>query len=245
MTEKNKWFESWFDSEFYHLLYKDRDQREAVFFIDNLLNFLQLNPSSSLLDLACGKGRHSIYLADKGYYVTGIDISENSINEAKRSEKENLHFFIQDMRTPFHGKKFDAVFNLFTSFGYFENETDDLKIISAIHDELNESGIFVIDFLNSVKTEKELIHHESKKIEGITFKIRRELKDGFFQKHISFTAHSKEYSFTEKVRNYNFSDLANILNATGLQINATFGDYSLSPFDERNSERLIIIAQKR
>jgi len=245
MKEEKEWFETWFDSEYYHLLYKNRDQEEAVFFIDNLLEALKLKPESSLLDLCCGKGRHAVYLASKGYNVTGIDNSVNSIMEAAKNEKENLHFYVHDMRVAFPGKKFDTIFNLFTSFGYFCNEDENQSVINAISDSLNDDGILVLDYLNVVKAANVLIPAETKIVDGIKFHLTREIKDGFIQKHISFRDKDKLFGFNEKVRNYTLTDFHKMLNATSLQINATFGDYSLSPFNEISSPRLIIVAQKR
>ena len=76
------WFKDWFNSPYYHQLYFNRDDREAAAFIDKLINYLKPVPGSSMLDVACGKGRHSIQLANKGFDVTGIDLSNDSINEA-------------------------------------------------------------------------------------------------------------------------------------------------------------------
>ena len=118
MIEKD-WFESWFDSPYYHLLYSNRDEREADLFIKNLINYINPSTKSKILDLACGKGRHSKVLADLGFDVTGIDLSENSIVSAKKMENESLHFYTHDMRFPFRANYFDYTFNFFTSFGYF------------------------------------------------------------------------------------------------------------------------------
>ena len=113
------WFTSWFDTPFYHILYKDRDHAEAQHFMDTLTEYLNIPEGGSILDLACGKGRHSIYLNTLGFDVTGADLSENSIVFAKQFENNTLHFEVHNMCKPFN-KPFDAVFNLFTSFGYFE-----------------------------------------------------------------------------------------------------------------------------
>src|SRR5688572_19479368 len=95
------WFKDWFNSPYYHQLYFQRDDAEAAAFIDKLIDHLQPSPRSMMLDVACGKGRHSIQLASKGYFVTGIDLSEDSIIEAKKFETDNLEFFVHDMRLPF------------------------------------------------------------------------------------------------------------------------------------------------
>jgi len=146
--EKTTWYASWFDTPFYHILYKDRDYTEAESFMSNLTNYLNVPEHGSILDLACGKGRHAIYLNKIGYNVTGVDLSENSITHAKQFENDTLHFDVHNMCKPYH-KEFDAVFNLFTSFGYFDKEEDNLNTIKAIKANLNESGFGVIDFLNS------------------------------------------------------------------------------------------------
>src|ERR1700751_1194972 len=117
-----QWFECWFDSPYYHLLYGTRDEKEASFFLDNLLHHIKLKEHARCWDLNCGKGRHSIYLHKKGFDVIGTDLSEKSIDHAKKFESETLHFYKHDMRSLFYSNYFDAVFNLFTSFGYFRNK---------------------------------------------------------------------------------------------------------------------------
>ena len=116
------WFKDWFNSPYYHQLYKNRDLKEAELFIDKLVQHLKVSPGSRMLDVGCGKGRHCIQLAGKGFDVTGIDLSEESIEEALKYEQENLHFFTHDMRLPFWINYFDYAFNFFTSFGYFKTE---------------------------------------------------------------------------------------------------------------------------
>ena len=88
------WYKNWFDSRYYHILYKERDNYEAKIFIDNLIKYLKIPTKSKIIDIACGKGRHSIYLEQKKMTVTGIDLSNKSINHAKKFESNNLHFFI-------------------------------------------------------------------------------------------------------------------------------------------------------
>lgn len=143
------WFSSWFDTPYYHILYKDRDDEEAGRFVQNLIRFLELKKGASILDLACGKGRHAMYLNELGYQVTGADLSKNSILCAKRFQNETLRFERHDMREPF-GEKFDAVFNLFTSFGYFDNKEDNLRTVNAIKENLKPNGFAVIDFMNVI-----------------------------------------------------------------------------------------------
>ena len=144
----SNWFESWFDTKYYHILYKERNDEEAQLLMDNLTHYLNLPEDAKILDLACGKGRHAIYLNSLGFDVTGADLSENSILEASKFSNEKLHFKVHDMRETCD-EKYDAIFNLFTSFGYFEDDADNYKTIKAIHNSLTETGFAVIDFMNA------------------------------------------------------------------------------------------------
>src|ERR1039458_8673099 len=127
------WFATWFNTPYYHLLYGKRDTNEAAFFLDNLLNYLNLKKASRCWDLNCGKGRHAVYLHEKGYEVIGTDLSEESIKCAKQFESEDLHFYTHDMRNLLYANYFDVVFNLFTSFGYFKNNRDDEKVFQSVY----------------------------------------------------------------------------------------------------------------
>lgn len=234
------WFESWFDTPYYHILYKDRDYTEAQLFMDNLTQYLNLPDEAKILDLACGKGRHSIYLNQLGYDVTGADLSENSIIEAKIAENSTLHFSVHDMRMPFE-EKFDAIFNLFTSFGYFENESDNLTTLKAIKDSLSEYGFAVIDFMNVFKVIENLIPEEIKTVENIDFHIKRYHLDRHIYKEITFEDNGKQFHFTEKVQAFELKDFENLMEEAGIYLLDIFGDYKLKKFHKTESERLIMI----
>ena len=238
--ETTNWYSSWFDTPYYHILYKDRNYREAQIFMDNLTHYLNLPEKAKVLDLACGKGRHAIYLNQLGFDVVGADLSENSIAEANKNSNENLHFVRHDKREPF-AQKFDAIFNLFTSFGYFENREDDLKTLSAIKVSLSEYGFAVIDFMNSQQVIDNLIPQETKEVDGIIFHIKRFVSDGFIHKEIDFEDNGKAFHFTEKVRAYTLEDFQNMMTVTGIYLLDTFGDYKLKKFHKNTSQRLIMI----
>lgn len=238
--DTQQWYASWFDSPFYHILYKDRDHTEAQVFMDNLTEYLNLPEGGEVLDLACGKGRHSLYLNSLGYDVTGVDLSENSIEYAKQFENETLHFEVHDMCKPYK-KQFDAVFNLFTSFGYFENEEDNLSTIKAIKANLNEFGFGVIDFLNSNYVIENLVDQNTKLVEGISFEQQRRFEDGYIIKDISFTTEGHDFKFQERVRAFTLKDFVQLFEKAGVYLIDVFGDYKLRRFDEKTSERLIMI----
>lgn len=238
--EKNTWFASWFDTPYYHILYKDRDYAEAQVFMDNITNYLNLPEEAKILDLACGKGRHSVYLNQLGYDVTGADLSENSILEASKSSNGKLHFQVHDMRIPFEDK-FDAIFNLFTSFGYFENDEDNLLTLKAIQESLSEYGFAVIDFMNVHYVIKNLVPEEVKTVEGIDFHIKRYIKDNHIFKEINFENQGEKFHFVEKVKALTLQDFEGMMEEAGIFLLDIFGDYKLKKFYKNESERLILI----
>ena len=234
------WFASWFDTPYYHILYKDRDYAEAQHFMDNLTHYLNLPEEAKILDLACGKGRHSMYLNTLGYDVTGADLSKNSIEAASKYTNEKLHFQVHDMREPFD-EKFDAIFNLFTSFGYFESDDDNVTALKAIHESLTEYGFAVIDFMNVNYVINNLVPEEVKTVEGIDFHIKRYVKDDHIFKEIDFEDNGQKFHFTEKVKALTLSDFEQMMEEAGIFLLDVFGDYKLRKFYKNDSERLIMI----
>lgn len=244
-TTNSEWFKSWFNSPYYHLLYKNRDEQEAKNFIDILLKELNPKPNAAILDLACGKGRYSRYLAKKGYYVTGLDIAEESIAFAQQFENEHLTFFQHDMRLPFRINYFDYIFNFFTSFGYFETEKDHLKTVVNIAKGLRPEGKFVLDFFNSNKVIHNLRHVEVKEVGSVVFHINRRVDEqGYILKNIQFEDKGEYHNFTERVRAFTLDDFEKLFAKAGLKIAKTFGCHELSPFDEDTSDRLILVGCK-
>ena len=235
-----KWYTSWFDTPFYHTLYKNRNDVEAHAFMETLTDYLNVPEGGTILDLACGKGRHARYLNKIGYDVTGADLSENSIAFAKQFENHRLHFEVHDMCKPFH-KTFDAVFNLFTSFGYFEHDDDNLKTIKSIKADLNDNGFGVIDFMNSEYVIANLVPEEVKTVDDIEFHLKRFVKDGYIIKDITFTAKGEEYHFQERVRAFTLSDFEMLFDKADVYLLDVFGDYKLHTFNAKTSKRLVMI----
>ena len=238
------WFDTWFNSPYYHLLYKDRDFSEADNFISNLLE--QLNPSEhhSFLDIACGKGRHSISINEKGFKVEGIDLSKESIDYAHSFSNERLNFNVHDMRQVYKQDEFDFVLNLFTSFGYFNSDKENEDAVKAMSANLKTGGQIVIDFMNSKKVISKLVESEEKKVEHILFKINRRVKNGYVIKDIKFNDNNQSYHFTEKVRALTLNDFKELVDKAGLKIINLWGDYDFNDFDAFNSQRLILLLQK-
>jgi SAM-dependent methyltransferase len=241
-TAKNSenWFSTWFDSPYYHILYKNRNEEEAQVFMDNITHYLNMPENGTILDLACGKGRHSIYLNKLGYQVKGVDLSENSIAIANESSNETLQFKTHDMREPMN-ETYDAVFNLFTSFGYFDTFEDNIKTLKAIKDSINEYGFGVIDFFNTDFIIENLVAEETKEIDGITFNIKRFVENKKIIKEIRFEDKGESFFFSEKVSAFTLSDFEAMLEDAGIYLLEIFGDYKLRKFYKTQSERLIMI----
>ncbi len=235
----NNWFSSWFDTPYYHILYKNRNDDEAKRFIDNLTYYLNIAEEGQVLDLACGKGRHSIYLNQLGYKVTGLDLSENSIKHASQFANETLQFGVHDMREPLT-EQFDVVFNLFTSFGYFDSEEDNLKALLTIKNAINEYGVGVIDFMNVPKVLATMVPNEVITIDEITFTIKRFLADGYIQKEISFQDKGESFCYTEKVKALTLADFEQLMEKADMYLLDVFGNYQLGKYSA-NADRLILI----
>lgn len=244
MASKKQWFETWFSTPYYDLLYRHRNEDEAAAFLDALTGMLHPQPGAAMLDVACGKGRHAIYLAEKGFEVTGIDLSYKNIAEAKKEENERLSFFQHDMRKLFRVNYFDFIFNFYTSFGYFASDAEDLQCIKAFAAGLRPGGKLVIDFFNVKYILQQLVEDESKMIDGIGYTISKSFVDGFVIKNIAVNDHGNIFQFSEKVKAISLKQFEQLFTLAGLRLVATFGNYRLDPFDAATSERLILMAEK-
>jgi SAM-dependent methyltransferase len=240
-----EWFATWFDSPYYHLLYRDRNQAEAQAFIDALLEHLHPKPDARLLDLACGKGRHAVYLSQHGYDVTGVDLSPESIAYAQEYAHERLHFHVHDMRDPLRSGPFDLIFNLFTSFGYFAQQTENVVALRSAAAALRPGGKMVIDFMNTERTLRELVLEEEKIVSGTTFRITRHLDEDFIVKEIRFQDdNGVEQRFEERVRALSQAQFEEYFQMAGLRLAEVLGDYQLAPYDEAVSPRMIFVLKK-
>lgn len=242
----SEWYEDWFNSPFYHKLYFERDETEAGLFLQRLVAHLQPPPGSRMLDVACGKGRHSKQLAGTGFVVTGIDISADSIAKAKEAETDGLHFFVHDMRLPFWINYFDYAFNFFTSFGYFRTRREHDAAIRTIGGSLKKEGIVLIDYLNTHYAESHLVQTDNKTIGETNYAILRWHDAHHFYKRITVTdpTLSQPMSYTEKVAKFSLGDFNDMLSYQRLQVTEVFGNYELQAYDVHKTPRLIVVAKK-
>ncbi|MCU0428683.1 MAG: class I SAM-dependent methyltransferase [Cytophagaceae bacterium] len=238
------WFSSWFDSPYYHLLYQHRDEQEAERFIKALTTHLKLPTGSLLADIPCGKGRHSIYLHALGYQVTGMDLAPESIAEAQKRSATGLHFEVGDMRSIRFKESFDAVLNLFTSFGYFDSEEENKNSLGQLVQAIKPGGFFVMDFMNVRRVLASLVPKEEKELSGVHFSITRMVENGVLVKRIQIQDQDKTFHFQERVKVLFDHELEQYLRDFGCTVQACFGSYTLEAYDKDLSPRCIFIARK-
>ncbi|MCB0458424.1 MAG: class I SAM-dependent methyltransferase [Flavobacteriaceae bacterium] len=241
METNKEWFKDWFDTDFYHILYDERNDEEAELFMKNLASFLKLTPKQTILDMPCGKGRHAIFLNSLGFTVTGADLSKNNLKLAGEFKNENLSFIQHDMREPLPSQ-YDVIVNLFTSFGYFDDAVNS-KVLQHLKNGLKTNGILVIDFLNVEKVRKSIVKQEVITKNDINFYIDKTISGGFIIKKIMFSDDGKKYNFEERVRYITLQKFEAYFVLANLKVKHTFGDYHLNPFDPESSERLIMILE--
>jgi len=237
------WYADWFDTPYYHILYKNRDYSEAKKFIKNLADHMQLPKNAEVLDIACGRGRHSLYLNKLGFKVTGIDLSRNNIKYARQFENNRLKFKVHDMCQPM-SFTFDAVFNLFTSFGYFDTDQENFNAINAMKANMKSGACGVIDFMNCQREIKHLKPYHEVEVDQILFKIEKWSDDDYIYKKINFEDEDGKHTYVERVKILNLNHFQQFFAEAGLQQKAIFGNYDLDDFDEDNAQRLILLFQR-
>lgn len=255
--DKN-WFKKWFSTGDYLELYKHRNSTDASRIAGLITKTLKLPKGSKVLDVACGNGRHSLIFAVKGFNVVGIDLSAFLIGEAKKKlateykkQKEHLKFEIRDMRNIDHKGEFDLAVNLFSSFGYFEKDSENFKVFRSISGALKPGGYFFFDFLNENELKKNLVPSDvSIRNHNAVVQVR-EIKNNAVYKSIYIIRNDPKGSkpmvseFSEMIKLYSLDELKRAFLNSGMEIIKTFGDYSGRRFRKNTSERLIILARKK
>ncbi len=244
-SSESNWFKTWFDSDYYHKLYRHRNDEEACTFIDTLLYELRPPAGCYMLDLGCGAGRHSKYLAKKGFNVTGLDLSASSIRQAKKHETDFLQFQRHDMRVPFGSDRFHFVFNFFTSFGYFKNLNENEQVVTNISAALRNGGTVMFDYINVAYAEDHLVPVEEVEMDGVIYHINRWADNKFIYKRIAIQdGRMLPLEYVEKVARFHLDTFNNFFRLHQLKTIAVYGDYSLNDYDENKSKRMIIFAKK-
>lgn len=242
-----EWFEEWFNTDEYLDVYRDRNNAEAKELVELILKFININPKGEVLDLACGAGRHSILFAQKGFKVTSVDLSEKLLSVAKRTAEENnveIDFIKSDLRNFSTDKTFDLVLNLFTSFGYFEDDKENLRLFDIAFKYLKNSGYFVLDYFNKTYLENNLVKESKDNFEHCTLVQKRHIENNRVIKDIFINRNGKNIHFRESVRMFSKKELISAVEDAGFKVSNIFGGFSAEDFDDMNSQRIIIIAQK-
>ena len=242
------WFKTWFNTPYYHILYKDRNFEEAENFITLLINDLKIPEHSKIIDLACGKGRHAVFLNRMGFEVLGLDLSEESISQNKIFENDTLKFKVHDMREAIYPEistqKVYAVCNLFTSFGYFESDVEDKKIFRSVADALVDNGCFILDFLNEQWVKNTLVPQAITTKGDIEFHISKRIEDQHVIKDINFKDQGEAFHFFEKVKLHTLEEIGSYAEEFGFERVKIYGDYHLGAFDRDTSPRCINVFRK-
>ncbi|WP_372662420.1 class I SAM-dependent methyltransferase [Cohnella sp.] len=245
----NNWYEKSFGED-YLIIYKHRDMHGAAAEVRKMIAWLKLPNHSHVLDLCCGMGRHALALVEAGYCVTGVDLSPILLMEARASDPNNTIRWVQsDMRSlpcdETFNESFDAVVNLFTSFGYFEEDSEQLKVLKQIYQALKPGGQFIIDYMNASYTAKHLVLSSERTVDENSIIETRNIKDGFVTKEIVVQGpHRKTSRYTERVKLYSLDKLTEMLNEVGLAIDAVYGNYDEDDYDDLRSPRMIITGHR-
>ena len=250
MSKQAPWYVNWFSSKLYLELYKHRNEDDARNLINLIQRTLPLKKDDKVLDVACGEGRHSIELARRGFNVTGFDLSKFLISEAKRHHKAlperfiKVNFLNRDMKRFDFKNSFDAVVNLFTSFGYFSKDEDNFRVIQNVSSSLKKNGYFVFDFLNGNYLKKNIVPYDKKMFQGKEFIQKRRIENDFVIKEITIRSGARKTAYEEILKLYDIGTLKKVFADNSLKTIHSFGDYYGNKFSKDKSQRLILIAQK-
>lgn len=240
--EPQAWYEAWFNSPYYHILYQDHDDQEAQKIIDRLVEHLRPPARARMLDVACGRGRFSRYLAQLGFRVTGIDLSPANVQFLRQFESADLDFHLEDIRQTLGHNQFDYAFSFFTSFAYFDSEEEHRRALQNIRNALRPNGLFLLDFLNAEQVKQAGDAHTEHHIEGITFHCRKTIEGNYVRKDIHIEDDGEEHHYFERVRLYTRAELEHLFTQVGFHVDDCFGSYELDEFDPASSPRLILTA---
>ncbi len=240
------WYEGWFDSAAYDLVYDHRDEDEAAQLVDLVEREIDPVADAHILDVGCGRGRHARIFARRGYDVTGFDLSEEAIAAARaQAEADNLDITFErgDMRDVYCEACADGVVNLFTTFGYFETDAENRGALAAMTESLRPDGWFVQDFLNAPQVADTLVPATTRTVEGVTIEEHRWIEDERINKEITLSRNGTSTTYKESVRLYTLDELRTLYEEVGLDLVSTFGDYNGAPHTP-TSPRLILHARK-
>jgi SAM-dependent methyltransferase len=241
------WYQKAFGED-YVKVYAHRNVEEAKRLVNFIYDALPLKPGQKVLDLGSGYGRNAIEIAKKQLDVYCLDLSPVLIKMARELSIEkqiDMNFMRADMRYLPLKQNFDVVVSLFTSFGYFENELENINVLKNVKNVLKPNGKFLLDYLNVKHTLLNLVPRDQQERDGFTVIQKRHFDDSTerIKKRIIINGKAGERVYNESVRAYGVAEMATMFAEVGLKCLATFGDYSGKPYSP-DSPRLIMIGQK-
>ncbi|WP_170318199.1 class I SAM-dependent methyltransferase [Paenibacillus thalictri] len=240
------WFTKSFGND-YLIVYKHRDYEGAYREVKRMIDWLQLPQGAKVLDLCCGMGRHSLALDECGYNVTGVDLSDVLLHEARRKDETSRVRWVKgDMRNVPIEESFDAVVNLFTSFGYFNEDEENAKVFREMDRLLKPGGKFIIDFLNPDVVAAALVP-ESQRNEGrLTIRESRRIEEDYVRKRITISEPGQtERYYEEQVKLYRPEQFRHFMAETNLTIGQLYGGYDASAYHPASSPRSIYVGYKK
>ncbi len=229
-AKSSNWFEEWFNTKYYHDLYRHRDDSEAFEFVSALKNSFDWKSDDVVLDVCCGNGRHAINLERMGMQTWGVDLSVDNIEMAKSNSKFPNRWQVQDVRHLSLPVQFSVILNLFTSFGYFEDDAEHQQMLSHIRQHLLPGGFFIMDFFNVENVREKMVSNEIHQGELTDYHISRSIDSKWVRKEIRFEADGAAFVFEEKVRALSPKQIQDMLSQAGFEVFNHLGDYQLSPF---------------
>ncbi len=229
-VKSSKWFEEWFNTKYYHDLYRHRDDSEAFEFVRLLKSRFAWKTEDVVLDVCCGNGRHAINLERMGMQTWGVDLSVDNIEMAKSNSKFPNRWQVQDVRHLSLPLQFNIILNLFTSFGYFEDDAEHQHMLNHIKQHLLPGGFFIMDFFNLESVREKMVSSEVNHGELTDYHISRTIDSKWVRKEIRFEADGASLVFEEKVRALSPNQIQDMLRQVGFEIVNHLGDYQLTPF---------------
>ncbi len=241
----NKWYNHSFGND-YLSVYQHRDHVAANHEVKAMMQWLDLPSGSAVLDLCCGMGRHAVALSQLGFRVIGVDLSEVLLEEARRLVGTSLITFIHgDMREVPLNQEFEAVVNLFTSFGYFDDDADNQQVLTEIYRLLKPGGFFIIDYLNPAYVIAHLVPTSTRQVDHLHIREIRRIDGSFVRKQIIVDQPGQAPRiYDEQVKLYDRETFEHMLACAKLTVDHVHGDYQGNTYDSVDSQRMIFVGHK-
>ena len=243
------WYQAFFGEDYLSIYAPFLPPEKTAREVEDIIKLLNLPTGSAILDLCCGHGRHTLPLAQRGYKLTGLDLSDVFLQQAqKEAEARNINarWLQSDMKDIPFENAFDAIINIFTSFGYLENEEEDLQVLQQVQKALKPDGLFLLETVYQPRVMRAYTPHGITRYATglIVLEERRiDLLTSRNEVHITMIfpdGHRIEHR--QSIRIYTLTELLQMLDAVGLQVQAYYGGLDRSPLTM--DSRLVIVSQK-